>query len=203
MEPRYAPAVTHATSFAPLVRQLASLGALDQDGDAVAALLQAVRVPPPVLLRQLPFRRDGYTRTLVHREQAFEVLLLAWTAGSAAPPHDHDGQSCWLVPLVGRFDAEDYDVQHDGSFAARLTRLGSRRLDVGCCDRRDADHAVHSVRVATTIGVSLHVYARPIERCRVFDPAHDRWRWRRLRYDARSPGACSDLIVAREHARLP
>jgi cysteine dioxygenase len=139
-------------------------------------------------LPQLPFLRRRYARTLVHRCEAFELLLLSWSPGSASPIHDHDGQDCWFVPLAGAFDLDDYAILAENDAEARLTPLRSRRLYDGDLDRRDRYEAVHSVTPATPVAVSLHLYARPIDRCRVFDLSRGTWSWRLLGYDAINSG---------------
>jgi hypothetical protein len=43
------------------------------------------------------------------------------------------------------------------------------------------------VTPVTPLALSLHLYARPIDRCRVYDLGRNRWSWRRLGYDAVAP----------------
>lgn len=145
-------------------------------------------MPLPTLLGHLPFHSERYLRTLVHRCDRFELLLLTWPPGSASPVHDHGGQHCWFVPLAGTFDLDDYAILDESAAGdARLTRLRSRTVGGGELDRRDADEAVHAVRLASRYGVSLHLYARPVDRCRVFDLQRGRWQPLTLGYDQEAP----------------
>ena len=50
-----------------------------------------------------------------------------------------------------------------------------------------AYEAVHAVTPVTAHALSLHLYARPVDRCRVFDRRHGTWAWQRLGYDAFAP----------------
>ena len=189
MSARTAPLVTLARRpVAQLLHDLQALGDLRQRADVVDARLEELIVPVDELLPQLPFLRRRYARTLVHRCEAFELLLLSWSPGSASPIHDHDGQDCWFVPLAGAFDLDDYAILAENDSEARLTPLRSRRLYDGDLDRRDRYEAVHSVTPATPLAVSLHLYARPIDRCRVFDLSRGTWSWRLLGYDAINTG---------------
>jgi cysteine dioxygenase len=131
--------------------------------------------------------RHGYARTLFHRDDAFELLVLAWSPGSAAPVHDHDGQDCWFVPLAGVFELHDYALVEEHGARATLAALRVRRVGEGELDRRDADEPLHAVTPVTPLALSLHLYARPIDRCRVFDAARGTWAWQRLGYDAVAP----------------
>jgi cysteine dioxygenase len=185
---RNAPLVTRRSPVAQLLHDLQGLGDLRRRSDEVDERLDGFRVDVDRLLPQLPFLRRRYARTLIHRCDAFELLVLSWSPGSAAPIHDHDGQDCWFVPLWGTFDLDDYAILDEGDTHARLTTLRSRRLGAGELDRRDRYESLHSVIPATPLAVSLHLYARPIDRCRVFDRSRDRWSWRLLGYDAIATG---------------
>jgi cysteine dioxygenase len=185
---RTAPLVTPVrTPVAQLLHDLRALGDLRRHGEAVDARLEGFTTPVDRLVRDLPLPRAGYARTLVYRDDAFELLLLTWAPGSAAPIHDHAGEDCWLVPLAGAFDVDDYGLVGSDERRAWLVPLRSRRLGEGELDRRDAHEPLHAVRAATPVALSLHVYARPIDRCRVFDLAHGTWSWRRLDYDRVAP----------------
>jgi cysteine dioxygenase len=184
MAPGIAPLVTvERRPIAQLVHDLRALGDLRARADEVAARLDGLTLPLDRLLPALPFAKGRYTRTLVHRDARFELLLVAWSPGSAAPVHDHDGQDCWFVPLAGAFDLDDYGVSRGPGATARLVRLRSRRVGGGEVDRRDVNEAVHAVTPATPLALSLHVYARPLDRCRIYDGARGVWQWRALGYD--------------------
>ncbi len=188
MHARSAPLVTVARApIAQLVHDLRALGDLRRRAADVDARLDGFVAPTAALARRLPRRRRGYARTLVHRCDAFELLLLTWAPGSGAPAHDHDGQHCWFVPLAGAFDLDDYGVLDLAGRRAWLVPLRARRVGPGELDRRDEREAVHAVTPATPLALSLHLYARPIERCRVFDLRRARWSWRQLGYDATAP----------------
>ncbi len=185
MQPRTAPLVTvERRPLAQLLHELRALGDLRRRAADVDALLDDVSVPLDAILPRLPFVPRNYARTLVHRDPWFELLLVTWSPGSVAPVHDHDGQDCWLVPLGGSFDLADYAIVDEDGERAQLRPLRSRRLGPGELDRRDEHEGVHAVTPATPLALSLHIYARPLARCRVFDLARGTWAWHPLGYDA-------------------
>jgi cysteine dioxygenase len=180
-----APLVTIARRpLAQLLHDLRALGDLRARPPVVDALLDGVALSVEALLPSLPFATGGYTRTLVWRDDRFELIVAAWSPGSASPVHDHDGQDCWFVPLAGSFDLADYALIASGRHRAHLVPMRARRVGAGELDRRDARESVHAVTPVTPLAVSLHVYAQPIDRCRVYDLSRGMWRWQRLRYDA-------------------
>jgi cysteine dioxygenase len=183
MPTRTAPLVTLARApLAQLLRDLRALGDLRRHAATVAERLEGFRAPVDRLVRRLALPRRGYARTLVHRDARFELLLLAWAPGSRAPIHDHAGQDCWFVPLAGAFDVDDYALAAIDCRCAWLTPLRSRRVGEGEVDRRDEREPLHAVTTATPLALSLHVYAQPIDRCRIFS-ARGGWGWRQLAYD--------------------
>jgi cysteine dioxygenase len=184
MYARTAPLVTPARApLAQLLHDLRAIGDLRRHAATVEARLDGFATPVDELARRVFWPRRGYARTLIHRDDAFELLVLAWTPGSCAPLHDHAGQDCWLLPLAGAFDLDDYALLDGQRHHAWLTPLRARRLGVGEIDRRDEHEPVHAVTPVTPLALSLHLYARPIDRCRVFDLQRSTWSWRRLRYD--------------------
>lgn len=185
-----APLVTPVrTPLATIVHALRGLGDLGARGEEVDALLDGVTLPLEPLLPHLPFARGRYTRTLVYRDDRFELLLLAWSPGAATPVHDHAGQDCWFVPLAGAFDLDDYALLDggEGPGAAHLMPLRSRRVHVGEADHRDRHEGVHAVTLASPLGLSLHVYARPVDHVLVYDLLRGASARRSLVYDAVAP----------------
>jgi cysteine dioxygenase len=188
MSARTAPLVTPARApLAQLLHDLRTIGDLRRHADAVDARLDGFTTPVDRLVPYLPLPRSGYARTLVWRDDAFEMLLLTWAPNSRAPIHDHAEQDCWLVSLAGTFDVDDYALVGADKRRAWLTPLRSRRLGEGGLDRRDLRDSLHAVTAVTPVALSLHVYARPIDRCRVYDLARGTWAWRRLGYDRIAP----------------
>ena len=60
------------------------------------------------------FDAAGYTRNLVHRCEAFELLLLAWDVGQESPIHDHAGQQCWMAVVDGSVEEVHFRASRAG-----------------------------------------------------------------------------------------
>jgi len=188
MHARLAPLVTASRRpIAQLLHDLRALGDLRRRAAEVDARLEGLRLPLAPLAPRLPFAHGRYARILLHRDACFELLLLTWSAGSTAPAHDHDDQDCWFVPVAGAFNLTDYAILDEERGRAHLVALGSRRLGEGELDRRDASAAIHAVTPAAPLAVSLHLYARPLDRCRIFDLGRGTFSHCQLRYDCLAP----------------
>lgn len=112
----------------------------------------------------------GYTRTLLHKSDLFEILVLHWIPGCATSIHDHGGANCWLAVSSGTMGVENY-LRYDAGESpgyARIALEGREELAAGAIDYRQDDVHLHRC-IARESCVTLHVYARPIERFHAFD----------------------------------
>jgi|GEM_PF-2430983 len=157
---------------AELSQSLSRLRAGDGSTAEVVQWLRAVNsiastVPVPAMCD--PHR--GYSRTLLHKSDLFEILVLHWTAGCASAIHDHGGAHCWFAVSQGTMKIENY-LRYDAGNVPGFARIGlegREELDSGAIDYRQDDVHLHRC-VAGDGGVTtLHVYARPIERFHTFD----------------------------------
>ncbi|WP_281248054.1 cysteine dioxygenase [Stigmatella erecta] len=151
----------------------------------VGERLRGVQVRPECLRPYLHFRRGRYTRNLIHRERRFEVVLNCWDGGTASPIHDHDEQECWFSIQAGLFQLENFPLRAGGQQPGHAVLGSPQRLGPvgpGHVDFRGPGDSIHRVSVLSGPGVSLHVYAAPVEQCLVFDPRRQRCEWHRLSY---------------------
>ncbi len=155
-----------------LVDSLRSVSALEGGGEVVSGLLGGAAGLWPTAHRRLVARPGAYTRTSVHRDARFEVLLLNWAPGAISAIHDHGGQLCWMTVLEGRLEVEDYVRLDAGEVPgyARIEPRGSRTLARGEIDSRGgASIFTASAQAPARRRVSLHVYAGPLQRFLVYD----------------------------------
>ncbi len=115
------------------------------------------------------FAANQYTRNLVGRTAHYELLVLCWDAGQSSPIHDHAGENCWMAVLDGRIEEIQYAWPIAGQTGPLCAR-GARTYEAGKVAYIHDDVALHLVRAADARrGVSLHLYARPIATCNVYD----------------------------------
>lgn len=170
-----------------LIANLRCIPPLERSEGEMAALL--ADVCSRGVLRGIPLeaRSRSYTRTCAYYDERFEVLLLNWAPGSASQIHDHGGQHCWLAVVDGTLSVEGYDRLDDGTREGRalITPRDCLILETGDLDLRSAAVDIHRVAVAGKTGaVSLHIYARPLQRFYVYDEFAQRCEEVRSRYDS-------------------
>jgi cysteine dioxygenase len=137
----------------------------------VAAALREVRVDARTLAPFASWAPGRYTRNLVTRTDAFELVALCWDAGARSAIHDHAGSDCTFVVVDGTLTCENYRLVHAGDAASRplLTTAGEEPLAPGDLDFRSGEQAIHRVGVTAGRAMTLHVYAKPLDVCLAYD----------------------------------
>jgi len=154
--------------------------------EAVQTFLGGTRIATSSLEPLLRFEAGRYTRTLVHRSDAVELLVLCWPRGSHAPIHGHEGELCWARVERGRLRFASYREMSRAPL--RLEAVGAP-VDGGP-GHVDGPADIHAVDNALDFGsdaVSFHVYCRPYAECDIYDLAQGTVRRVRLGYDAVRP----------------
>jgi predicted metal-dependent enzyme (double-stranded beta helix superfamily) len=112
-----------------------------------------------------------YTRTLLFKNESFEVLALHWRPNSKSAIHDHGGALCWLSVARGSIGVENYIRCDKGTSDgyASVTLEGREELSPGAVDYRQDDIHLHRCIARDGEAITLHVYAHPVERFHTFD----------------------------------
>jgi len=128
------------------------------------------------------FRDDCYGRNLVVRNECFELLVLTWLPKQRTPIHDHASQRCWMMITQGKLAMRNYAPYIDG--AHEVTPLGGAQThSAGEAVYIDDMIAMHSIANASSEpAVSIHLYAGPVPRCRIYDEAARDFAWKELCY---------------------
>ncbi len=154
----------------------------DFKGCAVDSYLQRYCFTQNDFLPFIYFREETYGRNLVYRTELYELLVLTWLPQQRTPIHDHGGQRCWMMVQSGKLFFKNFKPPHaDGGPLEVL----------GPCETHVAGEAVyiddgigtHSIANASNQpAVSVHLYAAPIPRCRIYDETRRRFEWTDLQY---------------------
>jgi cysteine dioxygenase len=161
--------VAHAID--DLVVALRELGGVLQPV-RVAAALRGVQIDERTLAPYLTWAPGRYTRNLVARDAAFELIAICWDENARSAIHDHADSDCAFVIQRGAITCENYRIAWpDGSDAGpcELRRTSSRDLRAGEIDMRSGHLSVHRVGSRDGRAITLHVYAKPIDACLNFD----------------------------------
>lgn len=158
---------------------------LERRGFEVAAVhdyLSSTRIDPASLEAYVKYRRDRYARYLVHKNPAYEILVICWGTGQSAPAHGHEGQYCWARVESGTLRFTNYREVSEAPLV--LERLAEPIVgNEGHLDGPADIHSVENLPEFHNPAVSLHVYYRPFVECDIYDLERREKRRARLSYD--------------------
>ncbi|HEX7031312.1 MAG TPA: cysteine dioxygenase family protein [Gammaproteobacteria bacterium] len=132
-----------------------------------------------------------YARRLLYCSEAhgYSMVAMTWGPGQGTPLHDHAGLWCVEAVCAGTIRVEQYDVAERDGERVRFSREDNVRASVGTAGCLIPPHEYHTICNASEddCAVTLHIYAREMECCNVFEPQGDGW-YRKVRkslvYDA-------------------
>ena len=154
--------------------------------DRVLEFCLETAVEPGTLDRYVHFRDDTYTRNLIFRDDAIELMAVCWKPGQRTVIHTHNGQLGWMAVQQGHLAVVNYkylgcnaaDNQNVSGLdcLAGATELDLDRREVQECypggpvNTVDKTQTIHQVVLSgKEAGISLHIYSRPIDSCVAFD----------------------------------
>jgi cysteine dioxygenase len=121
----------------------------------------------------LIFSNNHYTRNLILKNDLFELVAVCWEIGQASQIHNHHNQNCWMTIPIGRLRVQNFRVleQKDEAGYCRLEPTNSFDIHRSMPAEVDPAEPVHQVLNLAEFdqrAVSLHIYSRPFDQCRVY-----------------------------------
>jgi len=116
----------------------------------------------------LLWNTETYARNCVFENEQFEIIALCWEPGQATPIHDHGGEECWVYMVDGTLEETRYSLNDDETFRFEKRHqcvsgdLGYMNNELGWHEL--ANNSEHRA-------ISLHIYCKPIQSCRVYNDA--------------------------------
>lgn len=125
------------------------------------------------LEQYLIFSKNHYTRNLIFKNDLFELVAVCWEVGQASQIHNHHNQNCWMAIPIGRLRVQNFRVleQKDEAGYCRLEPTNAFDIHKHMPAEVDPAEPVHQVLNLAEFdqrAVSLHIYSRPFDRCRVY-----------------------------------
>jgi NitT/TauT family transport system ATP-binding protein len=167
-------------SMPDFVARMRELTAPAVDVSTVQRFLGTHLIEPASIRPFVRFAPGRYTRHLVFKSSAVELLVLCWGRGSSAPIHGHEGELCWARVERGHLRFTSYRERSRSPL--RLAPV-EQPLEGGP-GHVDGPADIHAVETVGEEAVSLHVYVKPYDECDIYDLAQGVVRRVRLAYDS-------------------
>jgi cysteine dioxygenase len=150
------------TSVHELVRQL-----VEQRSPATyGAVLERFVMDTHELSAYCRWNRRHYTRTCIHRDANFELLLICYGPGQSTSVHDYGSQTAWIHPIMGEVIEERFKLTPDGT----LRCISEIHLFPGQRDHITNGNSIHRFTNRGVEGaITLNLYARPVCSWKLYD----------------------------------
>lgn len=121
-----------------------------------------------------------YTRNCLARTEDYELILLCWDAAAQTPIHGHGGQDCWVYQVDGTVEEIRFQEDEEGN----LYETHQMELNPGGLSYMHDRMGYHMIKnPLKQRAMTLHIYAKPIDACKVFDPKNDKFKVAEMEYD--------------------
>ncbi len=143
-------------------------------------IIRSINLPSEAFKNYCSWSNTCYTRNCIAEYEKFELILLCWEKGQKTPIHDHGGEECWVKIIEGEFRETIYQKDETGTLAS-VTSTISKVNDISYMIDFMGYHCLENLSEKRSM--SLHLYAKPISNCNVFDEKSNKIINKELSYD--------------------
>lgn len=151
-------------------------------------ILHSMEIPKSAFKVFCSWSESTYTRNCIFENERFELILICWQSSHKTPIHDHGGEECWVKVIDGEFKETVYksnEVSEVNILKTNLFKAGdiSYMIDfMGCHQLKN---------LSSHRALSLHLYAKPIRNCNVYDEQSKEFVQKKMSYHTVSNGTIS------------
>ena len=129
-------------------------------------IIQSIEIPEQAFEKFCSWSDDCYTRNCIFENEKFELILLCWEKSQKTSIHDHGGEECWVKVIKGTFKEITYK-EHAISGLKEITSSISKKGETSYMIDFMGFHSLENY--SNHRAMSLHLYAKPIKNCNIFD----------------------------------
>lgn len=129
-------------------------------------IIHSIKLEPNDFKTYSHWSTDCYTRNCIVDTEKFELILICWCKGHKTPIHDHGGEECWVKVIDGELEEVIYKKNEEEELLP--VRLSvSKANQVTYMKDFMGFHSLENI--SNKKSMSLHLYAKPIRKCTIFD----------------------------------
>ncbi|MFT4680165.1 MAG: cysteine dioxygenase [Flavobacteriales bacterium] len=138
----------------------------EEDRASFGGIVRSMNLPISDFEPFCSWSGECYTRNCIVENERFELILLCWEEGQKTAIHDHGGEECWVKFIQGEFEETIYKLDEAGNLNKTKSTISetddiSYMIDFMGCHRLENQSGSRAM--------SLHLYAKPIRNCKIFD----------------------------------
>lgn len=165
-----------------IIESLTELATSLAEGERItySDIFHSIELPLVAFEHCCSWSDETYTRNCIFENEKFELILLCWEKGQFTPIHDHGGEECWVKVVQG----ELREVIYKENAAGELNEVKSTISKAGEISYMVDFIGYHSLEnLSDRRSMSLHLYAKPIRNCNIFDENSNKFVNKDLIYD--------------------
>lgn len=129
-------------------------------------IVRSIELPVSAFENYCSWSDESYTRNCIIDDEKFELILLCWEPGQITPIHDHGGEECWVKIIEGDFRETIYKDDAAGDLN-KVKSSVAKTNDVTYMIDFMGFHSLENL--SNKRSMSLHLYAKPIRSCNMYD----------------------------------
>jgi cysteine dioxygenase len=129
-------------------------------------IIRSMNIPSSVFKDYCSWSNESYTRNCIVDNKKFELILLCWELGQITPIHDHGGEECWVAVVQGEFKETIYQMNDNDELKIVKSSI-AKTNDITYMIDFMGFHSLENMSDGRSM--SLHLYAKPIRSCNMYD----------------------------------
>lgn len=144
-------------------------------------ILKSMKLPIAEFKKHATWSETCYTRNCIEENENFELILICWEKEQVTAIHDHGGEECWVYFVEGEFREHVYTENEKG----KLDIIKTTEAKPGVVSYMIDFMGYHNLEnLSNKRSMSLHLYAKPIKNCNVYDSKNNEFTRKELTYDS-------------------
>ena len=177
----YIPALAHQEFL--LMNHIGTLEelvkALDgADSNGYPKIMKRIQIRESGLSAYATWMEQGYTRNCLYRSPNYELILLCWDIDAQTPIHGHGGEDCWVYQVQGTVEEIRFSEKAGVLHETQRLELAPGKLTY--MHDRMGYHSI--VNISNQRAMTLHIYASPIDACKVYNDQKDCFEIKEMSY---------------------
>jgi cysteine dioxygenase len=116
------------------------------------------------------FSTTHYTRNHVITTPQCELIIMCWNSDQNTLIHDHGTSDCWMAVLAGQMKETVYAAPDDlfQEYEIQMRPIFTVEYTPGQVGHISNQEGIHEIGAIHSSSVTLHVYAPPLKKIRLF-----------------------------------
>ena len=152
----------------------------EEERTKYTTILKSMKLPIAEFEKYATWSDTCYTRNCIEENENFELILICWEKEQITAIHDHGGEECWVYFVAGTFREQVFTQNENGNLKSIKT-TDSKPGDVAYMIDFMGFHNLENR--SKNRSMSLHLYAKPIKNCNVYDSKENEFTRKELTYD--------------------